>query len=278
MAEVDREEFTQIGAEYAAGGLSPDEKSRFEDYLQQASPEELTILSEMLGVSSLLPLTLSRRNPPEHVKRKLMQQVHISATARSAVSRRTSAGLPKRSWLPIGVTVASLAMVAAFSFFVMHLMGTIESQNHTIFSLDQEKKALAVQLVALKDEVTRKEELLKVLASKRIEIVVMNGLTPNPVGYGKVLWDPERKMAILQVSNLTVIPQDKDYQLWVVKGKQPVSAGVFTVSGTEANFFKIENLAVTNPKEISAFAVTLDPKGGMPQPTSEMYMAGSPTL
>jgi anti-sigma-K factor RskA len=35
---------------------------------------------------------------------------------------------------------------------------------------------------------------------------------------------------------------------------------------------------VTNPREIAAFAVTLEPKGGMPQPTGAMYMKGSPIL
>jgi hypothetical protein len=39
--------------------------------------------------------------------------------------------------------------------------------------------------VTLKDEVTRKEELLKVLASKRIEITVMDGLKASLVSFGK---------------------------------------------------------------------------------------------
>ncbi len=106
----------------------------------------------------------------------------------------------------------------------------------------------------------------------------MDGLKVNPVGYGKIIWDPEKRSAILQVSNLPAVPSDKDYQLWVIKDKKPISVGVFAVNDTMSNFFKIENLAVTNPKEIAAFAVTLEPKGGMPQPTGDMYMMGAPRL
>jgi anti-sigma-K factor RskA len=77
---------------------------------------------------------------------------------------------------------------------------------------------------------------------------------------------------------MPAVPTDKDYQLWVIKDNKPISAGVFAVNDTKSNFFKIENLAVTNPKEIGAFAVTLEPKGGMPSPTGDMYMMGSPKL
>jgi anti-sigma-K factor RskA len=82
----------------------------------------------------------------------------------------------------------------------------------------------------------------------------------------------------LQVSRLPALPRNKDYQLWVIKGKTPISAGVFSVSDTTANFFRIDGLAVTDPREISAFAVTLEPKGGLPAPTGDMYLAGSPQL
>jgi anti-sigma-K factor RskA len=106
----------------------------------------------------------------------------------------------------------------------------------------------------------------------------MNGLKADPVGFGKIIWDPEKRSAILQVSRLPAVPHDRDYQLWVIKGKTPISAGVFSVSDTTSNFFRIDGLAVTDPREISAFAVTLEPKGGLPAPSGEMYLSGSPGL
>ncbi len=277
------EEFIQNCHDYALGSLEGKDLAEFQTYLRTANKDELTQLAEILSTASLLPLTLERKAPPPHVKEELMKKIQLSARAGDSVQRRTFEPdvLPvphKRSWLPFGVTTVIVVMVIGFSFYVFKLMGTIEQQNQRLVGVQTEKQQLATQIVALKNELSRKEEMLKVLSSKRIEITVMNGLDVNPVGYGKIIWDPEKKTAILQVSNLPAVPTDKDYQLWVIKGKQPISAGVFAVSNNEPNFFKITNLAVTEPKEIAAFAITLEPKGGVPAPTGAMYMAGSPKL
>lgn len=298
------EEFKELSADYAAGALEGEELRRFERHLMVASREELQHLAELMGLVSLLPLTLRQQTPPSRVKQQVMQKIQLSAWAKNSAERRTREltgnaggseenGLPeprpvtttttvpvqeRRSWLTFGVTFVALAMIIGFSVFVVRLMGTIDEQHQQLVSVENEKQELQTQLVALKDELQRKQEILNVLAAKQVEIAVMNGLDVHPVGYGKIIWDPERKRAILQVSNLPAIPSDKDYQLWVVKGKQPISAGVFAVHDAESNYFKIENLAVTDPKEIAAFAVTLEPKGGVPQPTGAMYMAGAPRL
>lgn len=279
-----KDEFIGFCAEYAAGSLEGDDFRRFEEYLRSADQEDLKVLSEMLAVASMLPLALERQSPAPRIKEQLMQRIQVSGRAAASVRERTE-GLAgkyappvpgiRRSWLPFGVTFVALAMILGFSLYMVRLMGTIDRQDQQLVEVGKEKTELATQIVALKDELSRKEELLKVLSSRQIEITIMNGLDVNPVGYGKILWDPERATAILQVANLPNIPSDKDYQLWVIKDK-PISAGVFAVSGKNDDFFKIENLAVTNPKEISAFAITLEPKGGVPQPTGAMYMAGSP--
>jgi len=280
---MDQEEFFQLSAEYVAGALSGDDLRRFEDYLRRATGEELVYLSELMSVASLLSHVLDQQTPPARVKRGLMQKVRLAARARQSVEQRTAriSGVPvlqRWSWLPVGIAVVAIVMIIGFSVYLANVMGVIERQSERLAEVQKEKHKLATQLVELRDELSRKEELLKVLSSRRIEITVMNGLSVNPIGYGKILWDPDRKTAILQVSNLPAVPGDKDYQLWVVKGKQPVSAGIFSVSTTEPSFFRIENLAVTDPKEISAFAITLEPKGGVPQPTGAMYMMGSPKL
>ena len=110
-------------------------------------------------------------------------------------------------------------------------------------------------------------------------LVSMSGLDVNPSGYGKILWDPVRKIAVLHVS-LPPEAADKDYQLWVIRDKKPVDAGVFQVrySGQDGALYKIDHLVETDKNHINAFAVTLEPKGGVPQPTGKMYLLGSTLL
>jgi len=104
----------------------------------------------------------------------------------------------------------------------------------------------------------------------------MAGQETNPNGYGKIIWDPENERALLQVANLPEPAEDKDYQLWLIKDQQsPVSAGVFSFDQPSTDlFYKIESLN-ERPSDISnTFAVTLEPKGGAPQPTGSMYLLG----
>ncbi|MDX1585868.1 MAG: anti-sigma factor, partial [Balneolaceae bacterium] len=93
--------------------------------------------------------------------------------------------------------------------------------------------------------------------------------------YGKVIWDPASNRALLQVSNLPAVPSDKDYQLWIIKNNKPVSAGVFAVNDpARDSFFKIEKMTASE-RAADAFAITMEPKGGMPQPTGDMYLMGN---
>src|SRR5690606_19563656 len=129
--------------------------------------------------------------------------------------------------------------------------------------------ALAVardRIMELQDSLSRKEALLEVIRSREMQVVLMAGTEASPAGYGKILWDPERKIAVLQVS-LPPEPEGMDYQLWVIRDSKPVDAGVFQVSARadrRDGLYKIDRLVETDRKHINAFAVTLEPKGGVP--------------
>ncbi|HEX9829938.1 MAG TPA: anti-sigma factor, partial [Bacteroidota bacterium] len=130
------------------------------------------------------------------------------------------------------------------------------------------------QIIALTNDVQAKEELLNILQAPRIDIVFMGGTTTSPTGYGKIIWDTEKNVAIFQVANLPMVPGDKDYQLWIIKDSVTVSAGVFAVQDEREreNYFKVLSLDVAQRSDVDAFAVTLEPKGGLPQPSGQVYL------
>jgi len=127
----------------------------------------------------------------------------------------------------------------------------------------------------LETEVEQKEELLTILEARDVDLVIMAGMENiSPNGYGKVVWDKDGGRALLQVANLPSVPTDKDYQLWFILDGKPISAGVFAVDDSRRdNFFKIEQLQSSANE--GAFAVTMEPKGGVPQPTGDMYLMGT---
>jgi anti-sigma-K factor RskA len=75
-------------------------------------------------------------------------------------------------------------------------------------------------------------------------------------------------------SNLPALPAGRVYQVWVVTAQAPVSAGLLTPDpgGTGLAFF-------STPPDIpapAAVAVTIEPAGGVPAPTGDMYLVGKP--
>jgi anti-sigma-K factor RskA len=63
------------------------------------------------------------------------------------------------------------------------------------------------------------------------------------------------------------------YELWGIAGAEPVPAGVFTVNQGGVTLFRLP--ALPPEKSFDKFAVTLEPAGGVPQPTGPMHLVGS---
>jgi len=155
---------------------------------------------------------------------------------------------------------------------VAQLQGELERKQN----LEEDLLKKDVLITELRDDLERIEQLLNVIAAREVKLVIMAGLEPSPDGYGKVLWDSENRQAVLQLANIPAPPEDKDYQLWLIKGEEsPISAGVFNFEQPSTDlFFKVEHLDETPSEQENNFAVTLEPKGGMPQPTGDMFLFG----
>jgi anti-sigma-K factor RskA len=272
------EKYLEYAAVYALGALDGSELQEFEAHLKSGCPICATEVASMMETSSKLPAALPQLVPSKELRQRVLDAVHSSVRVKSHVDARTQEIIDRgvrqpahRSWLTWGLTFAVIVMIVVFSMSYNSLLNTLNEKNETITTQ-------RTQITALTDELQRKTEILKVLESRRIDIVTMDGLKVNPVGYGKIIWDPDKKVAILQVSNLPKVPKDKDYQLWVIKQKdpKPISVGIFAVEneGETENYFKVQPLEVADKNEIGAFAITLEPKGGVPQPTGEMYLLG----
>jgi len=241
-------------------------------------------LSEIRSTLALLGYSLPPVSPPPHLKAQVLEQVRASSATVAEpawaqdfssdefkpqpTARETKPGAmppPRRFWGWRLVTAFGVAAaVIGFGVYVNSLRQTSQEQE--------------TQIAALKGDIARQQELLAWLKSPQVTIVVMNGLEPSPQGHGKILWDSTRQKALLYVTNLPPPPGDKDYQLWQIVNNKPISAGVFNVRTDGAGFFKVDPVDVTDLKQINAFAVTLEPKGGVPQPTGQMYLMGKPRL
>jgi anti-sigma-K factor RskA len=259
-------DFESLCAGYVLNALTEEERREFEKLLATASDEQKALLDEMTDARDEMALATEAPAPRDDLFVEILNKISEE---------------PKQApIIPLFVYRLAAAVlligVIGLAFFSQQLSGDLDLKT----ALVEQQTALVEQQTAtiteLQTELDRRNELLAILESREVNFVIMAGLDVNPDGYGKVIWDAENQRALLQLANLPAPPEDKDYQLWLIKDEQsPISAGVFNFERPSTNlFFKVEELREDPSDIMNIFAVTLEPKGGMPQPTGDMYLFG----
>src|SRR5204863_9367992 len=104
-------------------------------------------------------------------------------------------------------------------------------------------------------------------------VVSLTGLKPSPAAVGRVVWNP-RAGGLFVAADLPRAPAGKTYELWAIAGGKPFPAGVFTVGPDGRGTVRVT--PIVGVASVDVFAVTLEPAGGVPSPTGEMYLASKP--
>lgn len=132
---------------------------------------------------------------------------------------------------------------------------------------------LRERLRELEGEVASDRRELAVYQSPHLLVQLLAGQDQATSAVGRVLWDTASGEGFFLASSLPDIPTDKSYQLWVISDGKPVSAGVFASAPDGQT--KIALQGMPSLTSISAFAVTVEPAGGLPQPSGPMYLLGA---
>ncbi|HKK44807.1 MAG TPA: anti-sigma factor [Balneolaceae bacterium] len=268
------DKFEELCAGYVLHSLNEDERNEFEQMLEEATDEERQLYESLASAANQLAFTVEKAEPSDEIKKRLMAEIKSHDDDQE---NEISGSIHKDQTSPEDKNKGedsfnwqAFAIAASFALLIVSLSLVFYS-----FNLRSQVSHQKTQIVRLKNELQQKRQMLSILGSRDVDMVIMAGMEVNPNGYGKVIWDPKKQQALLQVSNLPPVPKGKDYQLWLIKNNKPVSAGVFATDNEGDNFFKIEKMAQASKKTANAFAVTLEPKGGVPQPTGDMYLMGS---
>ena len=81
---------------------------------------------------------------------------------------------------------------------------------------------------------------------------------------GQLIYIPDSGLAVLQAHGLEELPTDKTYQVWALRGDEPASIGFLD---DPARGEVVTTLGV-DLSGADAVAVTVEPRGGSPQPTT----------
>jgi hypothetical protein len=104
-----------------------------------------------------------------------------------------------------------------------------------------------------------------------VKQVALNGQNTHAICKCTMFWNKEKGEVVICVHHLVNPGSTKQYQLWGYINGKPVNLGVFDLNEQKLIHHKLKQ----NYKEIQGFAVTLEPKGGVAEPTmDELYLKG----
>jgi anti-sigma-K factor RskA len=205
--------------------------------------------------------------PPPELKERVLWQIqgeHASAPARLPSPGMPDRGLATMAWA-LGVA-ASFMLAAAFAALWYATRADLGATRANVAQLEG-------MLHDKERDLKAKEAELAWLKDPRVQVALLKGLESNPTAKAKLLWHPETKQGILWVSGLPPLPLEQSYELWAFVGDQPVPAGTFDARPDGATVIPIgkqENLGEAPVK----FAVSIEPKGGVPKPTGAIVLVG----
>jgi anti-sigma-K factor RskA len=289
---VEQDRFVELAPDYALGLLEGEELESFERHLAAGCSACEVELARMDSVGDALAYAVPLTPAPEHLRERVLAAVDADLAeekARAKVSTAPSqAPRPSHApeiaptyepapWPPPKPPVAPPKPPGIFSRLAPALAfaGILAAAltGAYAFKLRQQLAYVRADLERVQAENQALARVMDVVNSPKLRIVALGGQAPSPTSQAHVLWSPESKKAVFYAYGLPAPPAGKDYQLWVIEGDTKRSEGVFPVDaqGTATHVLP----EVPEPSGIGAFAVTLEPAGGVPQPTGAIYLLGA---
>jgi anti-sigma-K factor RskA len=247
---------------YALGALDGEEKQAIEAHLS-ACPACTQQLAAARQRTALLGLSAPAVTPRPQVKADLMAK--LKAEPRP-VPARSSAAQPAQS------QIKKIRWGLRFSFGFGLAAAALAFATFELAKSDLERGKQIEQLQAqLSQDESSLQAMNQVTAAPDSAIVTLLQQPGGPPGQAHVMYNARMGMGVY-AGQLAPAPAGRSYQLWLVPASgAPVSVGLVNVNQQATSVIMHLAPGLT----AKAFAVTLEPEGGVPQPTGPKVLVGA---
>jgi anti-sigma-K factor RskA len=250
-------------SELYALGLLPEEEAEVVKAHASACTECASKLSEALGRCALLALAVPQQTPPPAAKEKLFARIAAERKVPlddTLVAQQVKRPVrPRWNWILVPASIA-LTLICLLLYW----------QNRKL--VDELHSARLATRGAERDK-QRFEDLARILASPDTVTIKLAGTDDAPRATGFVKYNGRLGVVLYSAEQLHALPAQKTYQMWLVPTNgAPISAGIFQSEDSVRGLLSAQVPANTAPK---AFAVTIEPAGGVPQPTGPKLLLGA---
>lgn len=223
---------------YVLDSLSDDETCQVAEHLA-ICPDCQAELSRLQQVADELPLALAQTTPPSALKDKLMERIHAGQMGSTITPQLTA-------WQKLAAIFKMPLPALGLALIVFLALGNILLWRQLSFINSQ--------------------------TSNSMRVIALADTQYSSGAVGELIMDPRGSYGSLVVSNLAVLNQDQQYQIWLIKGTTRTSGGVFSVNSD--GYGSMEIMAPLALTQYDSIGVTIEPFGGSPGPTGEKVLGG----
>jgi anti-sigma-K factor RskA len=247
--------WSETAAAYALDALDPAERREFEALLAR-SPEAVREVAELKQVVSLMAYAAPAVAPPPALRERVLAEARRVRPIVAGGSR------PNERRLRASLAVPYLALAASVAGMVV-LGGRYVAERNA-------RATLVVASDSLRQALASRDVIINALLAPEVSTLKLSATDRPPSA--RMYWNRTTGQVILAAFQLPPAPQGRTYQLWgIAKTGAPVSLGTFNTSPTgEGRHVGTAPSGLT----IAVGAVTEEPAGGSPQPTSTPFLVG----
>lgn len=245
---------------YALGVLEGAEQQALETHLA-ACDDCQSKLEAARGLAAMVSLAAPAVETPAGARERLLSSVR----ARRRLREEPAAEGPSFwRWPNLAWAFVTLALLVGASLVAM--------DNRR---LTRERDALRGKIEQQSMQLDKAQAAMDILSAPETQRVRLVSGAAKAVPEGKVFYHSKRGLLFF-ASNLAPLDKQKIYQLWLIpmEGK-PMSCGTFqTDERWEGSVLLPPMPPMSPPVTAKAFAVTVEPAGGMPWPTGPKVLVG----
>ena len=227
---------------YALGNLEREDADLISEHLSTCESCQVSLGSYEQTVG-LLAFGAPQITPPESLKSDLMKRIKINSSVQIPKKQKLKArSVPDLfRWFSPALAMASL--IAVISLTTVNIVQWNQNKN------------ISHQL------------------SGPLKIFKMKGTQLAPHADGTFVIGKDNRHGVLVASDLPKIPENKQFQLWLVKNGKTFNGGVFSTTPLGYAVMKVTSTEAL--PEHQNFIVTTEPAGGSSLPSGPEMMVGS---
>jgi anti-sigma-K factor RskA len=268
-------------AAYALGALDEQDRISFEAHLATCDvcTAEVRQLREVAG---LLATAAASSAPPPGLRDRILaeaRRVRPIATANAPAVGQLSGSTPAPD-ARAGTVITSSSgrstilpwFAAAAAAVVAVIIGLqYRGERDARVAAQQSLESARLAMDSASQVLRGRDSLIASLVSPDVEAVSVSGTGPQPSA--KYFFDRRAGRIVIAANALPPAAQGRTYQLWGIEtGRAPVSLGTFN---SDPSGRALATLMVPIGLRVAVTAVTDEPAGGSPQPTTTPFLAAT---